>query len=274
MKHDFGASRGPKTNRLALGIEYDGTGYCGWQTQPDAPNIQDTLNAALSVVACESISSIAAGRTDSGVHASGQVAHFDTTADRPSQAWTFGVNSNLPDDICVLWARSVSEDFHARYSATARAYRYVILNRSLRSALWRHRCWWVRQSLDVDAMRRAASYLLGTHDFSAFRAAACQAKSPVRTIRSLSVIQTRQTITVKCEANAFLHHMVRNIVGSLVHVGRGEEPAAWIRDVLAARDRRVSGMTAPAQGLELIGVRYPASFDIPVRQATSQSSDE
>ncbi len=266
MTHDSGALLGPKTSRRVLGIEYDGSQYCGWQTQPDAANVQDTLNAALSVVACEPIRTVAAGRTDSGVHASGQVVHFDTRAQRPLRAWSFGVNSNLPDDICVLWARPVSEEFSARYSATARVYRYVILNRPLRSALWRHRCWWVRQPLDVDAMRRAAKHLLGTHDFSAFRAAACQAKSPVRSVRRLSIVQTSEMLVVECEANAFLHHMVRNIVGSLVHVGRGEEPADWILEALDARDRRASGMTAPAQGLELVAVHYPASYRLPVRR--------
>lgn len=242
--------------RLAIGIEYDGTNYNGWQNQSHAPSIQASLNKALSYVADETIACIGAGRTDSGVHAAGQVAHFDTHADRNPRSWLLGINSNLADDINVLWVKPVANEFHARYSALSRSYRYVILNRPVRSALSRLGAWWVREPLDIETMSVAARYLVGTHDFSSFRASACQAKSPVRELRRLEIRGFDQWINVECEANAFLHHMVRNIMGSLVRVGRGEARPEWIRTLLEARDRRLADITAPAAGLILEHVGY------------------
>ncbi len=245
--------------RLAIGIEYDGTAYNGWQVQPHAPSVQAALNAAISVVADEPVECVGAGRTDTGVHATGQVAHFDTSARRAQRSWLLGINSNLPPDINLLWVRPVPADFHARFSAGSRSYRYRVLNRSVRSALYRHRAWWVRQPLELAPMEEAALALLGEHDFSSFRASACQAKSPVRTMTQFRVVRAGDWFTFECTANAFLHHMVRNLVGSLVRVGSGEEAPGWIADVLAARDRRVSGITAPAAGLTLTGVAYPGT---------------
>lgn len=248
-------------NRIALGVEYDGTAYCGWQIQPHAPSVQQTLNEAISAVANESVVCTAAGRTDTGVHASGQVVHFDTVAERRRRSWLLGINSNLPVDVNVYNVWPVTADFHARYSAVARAYRYVILNRPVRSALERDRVWWVHRRLDVDAMQRAAGCLLGEHDFSSFRAAACQAHGAVRELRRLDIASAGERIRIECEANAFLHHMVRNIVGSLVRIGRGEADAEWLEALLERRDRRLAGITAPACGLTLTRVDYAAPFD-------------
>jgi len=247
-------------NRIALGVEYDGTAYCGWQIQPHAPSIQQSLNEAISVVANESVSCTGAGRTDTGVHASGQIAHFDTAAERSRRSWLLGINSNLPPDISVFNVWPVAMDFHARYAAIGRAYRYVILNRWVRSALERHRAWWVRQRLDVTAMQSAATSLLGQHDFSSFRAAECQAHSAVRDLRKLDIAASGEYIVVHCEANAFLHHMVRNIVGSLVRIGRGEADADWLQELLEQRDRRLAGVTAPACGLTLTRVDYAEPY--------------
>ncbi|MBT8422553.1 MAG: tRNA pseudouridine(38-40) synthase TruA [Gammaproteobacteria bacterium] len=248
--------------RLAIGIEYDGTSYNGWQMQPHAPSIQQSLNDAISVVADEGVECVGAGRTDTGVHAAGQVAHFDTRAERSDRSWLLGINSNLPADINVCWARHVPDDFHARFSARSRSYRYVILNRPVRSALERHRSWWVRKPLDDQQMQEAAGLLVGEHDFSSFRAAACQANSPVRTISELKVWRDGDHVYTDCTANAFLQHMVRNLVGSLMKVGCGEETLDWLAGVLAARDRKVSGITAPAAGLTLTKVGYP-DFALP-----------
>ncbi|MGI9329239.1 MAG: tRNA pseudouridine(38-40) synthase TruA [Gammaproteobacteria bacterium] len=259
---------GPGLRRVAIGVEYDGTPYNGWQMQPHAPSIQDTLNDALSQVANETVSCVGAGRTDTGVHAAGQVAHFDTAAERTPRSWLLGLNSNLPSDISVQWAIAVSDDFHARYRATSRVYRYRILNQQARSALEHNRAWWVRQPLNVSAMRAAAGYFIGKHDFSAFRAAACQSKSPVRTLTRMELSQQGAMLCFEIEANAFLHHMVRNMLGTLVRVGRGEAEPVWVRDLLATRDRKLSGMTAPAAGLTLMAVRYPAIFGLPDDQVT------
>lgn len=248
---------------MAVGIEYDGSRYSGWQTQPHAPSVQDTVDAALSAVADQRVKTVAAGRTDTGVHATGQVVHFDTFVQRADRSWLLGANSNLPPDINVLWICAVPADFHARYSATGREYRYRILNRPVRSALLRERAWWVREVLDLGLMREAAALLIGEHDFSAFRAAACQSKTPVRDLRRLDVERRGMEICVSCEANAFLHHMVRNLVGTLVKIGRGEERPQWAAELLEGRDRRLSGITAPAAGLTLTAVHYPAEFDLP-----------
>lgn len=249
--------------RFAIGLEYDGANYSGWQIQRNAASVQDSLNRAVSAVAGGPVECVGAGRTDAGVHASGQVAHFMASARRDLRSWLLGINSNLPEDINARWVVPVSAEFHARYSALARTYRYVILNRPVRSSLHRHRAWWVRQPLDMVTMAAAAQHLLGEHDFSAFRAAACQSSSPVREIQRIDIKQRGDRIIIECEANAFLHHMVRNMVGSLVRVGSGEETADWVGRLLRQRDRRLAGMTAPAWGLYLIAVRYPAAIGVP-----------
>ena len=249
--------------RIALGIEYDGTSYNGWQRQKNGIGVQQRLEEALAVVANEDIEVVCAGRTDTGVHASGQVVHFDTSAERSDRGWLLGANTNLPPDASVTWARHVSDEFHARFSATGRSYRYVILNRLERSALHRHRAWWVYEPLDDKLMHEAAQQLLGQHDFSAFRAAGCQAKSATRELTAISVDRDGDWLTVSVSANAFLMHMVRNITGTLAVVGRGEQPPAWVADVLENRDRTAGGITAPPHGLTLVSVDYPEEFGIP-----------
>jgi tRNA pseudouridine38-40 synthase len=249
--------------RVAIGIEYDGTAYNGWQRQRSGLGVQEVLEKAIGEVADEAVEIVCAGRTDTGVHASGQVAHFDTSAQRSLRGWLLGANSNLPDDVSVSWVRLVDDDFHARYSATARSYRYRILNRLVRSALFRHRAWWVHQDLDHERMHEAAQALLGEHDFSAFRAAGCQASGPVREITSIRVSRDGDWVLLDVTANAFLQHMVRNITGTLVAVGTGEEEIAWPAEVLAGRDRKAAGVAAPAQGLTLVRVEYPDEFGIP-----------
>ena len=249
--------------RLALGLEYDGTNYNGWQIQSHAPSIQATLNGALSSVADESINCVGAGRTDTGVHATCQVVHFDTVAKREMRSWLLGINSNLPDDVNVLSVQRCTGEFHARFSATGRAYRYVILNRPVRSALLRERAWWVREPLDVPAMTAAAQCLVGEHDFSSFRASACQAHTPVRQMRTLTIEAVGDRIVLECEANAFLQHMVRNIAGTLVAIGSGEEDIAWLSAVLESMDRTRGGVAAPPHGLTLVRVNYPGEFGIP-----------
>jgi len=248
--------------RLVMGVEYDGTQYNGWQYQPHAPSVQERLNAAIAAVADETINCTGSGRTDTGVHALGQVVHFDTRASRSLRGWIMGINSNLPDDINILWVNEIDDKFHARYSALKRAYRYSILNRPVRSALSRHRAWWVYQALDATAMAAAARCLVGSHDFSSFRASGCQAHTPVRQLLRLEITRRRDWITIEVEANAFLHHMVRNIVGSLVEIGRGERPVEWMHELLQARDRKLAGITAPAAGLVLTQIHYPAHFGL------------
>jgi tRNA pseudouridine38-40 synthase len=242
--------------RIALGIEYDGTNYCGWQRQNDVCTIQKKVENAISKIAVHPIKVVCAGRTDAGVHALGQVIHFDTDAMRPDKAWILGVNRYLPEDIRVLWAKYVSDDFHARFSATARQYRYIIYNNRVASAILRHRAMWTPFSLNVELMHEAGQYLIGRHDFSSFRGSSCQAKSPVRTVELLVIKRNGFTITVDIKANAFLLHMVRSIVGMLVEIGRGEKPPIWAQEVLQARDRRVSAPTAPPQGLYFVVVEY------------------
>jgi len=249
--------------RIALGIEYNGADFHGWQTQPHARAVQPCIESALSAVAAHPITVSCAGRTDAGVHACGQVVHFDTQAVRSTRAWTLGANANLPPDVGVLWAHPVPDHFNARFSARARAYRYVIANRPTRVALWARRMAWECRPLHTEAMARAASALLGEHDFSSFRAAGCQAKHPVRTLRAISVQRIGDLISIEVEANAFLQHMVRNIVGTLLEIGRRERPIAWIEEVLARRDRSCAGMTAPAGGLYLMRVDYPEEFSLP-----------
>jgi len=249
--------------RIALGVEYDGTSYNGWQRQKSGIGVQERLEEALSLVANEAIEVTCAGRTDTGVHASGQVVHFDTSADRSERSWVLGGNSNLPPDISLTWAQPVGDDFHARYTALSRSYRYLILNRLQRSALHRHRAWWVHQPLDAARMHTAAQALLGEHDFSAFRAAGCQSSTAIREISSISVGRSGHWVTLEVTANAFLQHMVRNITGTLAAVGQGEAPVSWVRDVLESRDRTAGGVAAPPQGLTLVAVEYPAALGIP-----------
>ena len=249
--------------RIALGIEYDGTSYNGWQRQKSGLGVQQRLEEALSLVADEVIGVTCAGRTDTGVHASGQVVHFDTVAERSDRGWLLGANSNLPDDISVSWVRRVDDEFHARFSATGRSYRYRILNRLQRSALHRHRAWWVHQPLDEVRMNEAAERLVGEHDFSAFRAAGCQAGSAMREITRIEVTRDRDWVTLRVSANAFLMHMVRNITGTLAAIGQGEAPVEWITEVLESGDRKLGGVTAPPHGLTLVAVEYPAEYGIP-----------
>jgi len=249
--------------RFALALEYDGTAYCGWQTQVGAPSVQAVLEAALSKVANHPVEVVTAGRTDTGVHATSQVVHFDADVDRGERGWLLGANTHLPDDIGTLWIRRVADDFHARFSATARSYRYLILNRSSRPALARHRVCWMRKPLDHDRMDAAAQSLVGTHDFSSFRAAECQSHSPIRRLESIAVTRDGEQLTLQVTANAFLHHMVRNIAGVLLAIGKGDRPVEWAQAVLDARDRRQGGVTAPPQGLYLVGVRYPEIYGLP-----------
>ncbi len=246
--------------RWVMGVEYDGTHYNGWQYQPHAPSVQESLNSAISAVADESIACVGSGRTDTGVHARAQVVHFDTQAERSERDWLLGINSNLPDDINILWIKEIEAEFHARYSAVKRSYRYSILNRPVRSALALHRSWWFRRPLDAVAMAAAARCLIGQHDFSAFRAAGCQSHSPIRDMQRVAVTRRHNWVFIDCEANAFLHHMVRNIVGSLVEIGCGDRPVEWMHELLQARDRKLAGITAPPAGLVLMRIQYPKCF--------------
>ena len=249
--------------RIALGLEYDGAHFCGWQTQPSGCGVQDHLEAALAPIAEERIETICAGRTDAGVHALEQVVHFDTFAQRPSSAWVRGVNASLPAGIAVLWAHEVSEDFNARYSALDRSYRYVLVNRPVRPAIAHGRIGWFHAPLDVGAMRRAATFLVGEHDFSAFRSSECQARSPVRELRRLDIERHGDYLVFDFRANAFLHHMVRNLVGTLVYVGKGRHGADWVSEVLASRDRSKAAPTFDPAGLYLARVAYDPAWGLP-----------
>jgi tRNA pseudouridine38-40 synthase len=249
--------------RIALGIEYDGTDFFGWQRLKEGPSVQARLEQALSRVADHPVEVSCAGRTDAGVHGRCQVVHFDTPAQRDMRGWVLGSCSNLPDSMAVLWAQPVADDFHARYAARSRRYRYRILNRPVRAALEARYVTWERLPLDAERMHQAAQALLGLHDFSAFRALSCQAKHPHRTVLSVDVRRDGEYVTLEIEANGFLHHMVRNIVGSLLLVGRGERPVEWMAELLAGCDRQVAGPTGPASGLTFIGPRYEARWGLP-----------
>lgn len=249
--------------RVALGVEYDGTSYLGWQVQHHGPSVQMVLQKALSQVADQSIEVVCSGRTDAGVHGQCQVVHFDCSHERSERAFVLGSNSALPPDVAVLWAQRVADDFHARFSARRRRYRYRLLNRPVRAALLARQVAWERRPLDLAAMQAAAPALLGTHDFSAFRTVHCQAPSPVRTLHRIELRRSEDVIEFELEANAFLHHMVRNIVGSLMVVGRGEQPQDWIAKVLASRDRCQAGPTAAAAGLLFVGPLYPLAWGLP-----------
>lgn len=249
--------------RIALGVEYDGTDFLGWQRLSHGASVQASLERALSFVAAEAIEVTCAGRTDAGVHGRCQVVHFDTSVQRDLRSWVLGACSNLPTGIAVLWAQPMPDDFHARFSARSRRYRYTILNRAIRPALDARYVAWERSPLDAQRMHEAAQALLGEHDFSAFRAVSCQAMHARREVKSLSVRREGAHVIVEIEANAFLHHMVRNIVGSLLPVGRGEQPAQWIAQLLAGRNREVAGPTAAAAGLTFIGPRYARNWNLP-----------
>jgi len=251
------------TGRIALGIEYDGSRFLGWQRQPGGGTVQDALEAALSGVADSPVSVTCAGRTDRGVHALAQVVHFDTAAERPDYAWVRGVNALLPEAVAVLWARRVPKDFHARYAARSRSYRYLLVNRPVRPALSARYAGWYHSPLEVEPMREAAAHLLGEHDFSAFRAAECQAKSPVRTLHAIGIEPFGERIEFGLRANAWLQHMVRNIIGSLVYVGAGKQPAAWAKALLDSRDRARAAPTFAAEGLYLEAVEYEEKWDLP-----------
>ena len=251
--------------RIAMGVEYDGHAFAGWQTQCKQRTVQSCLEAAISRVAAQSapVALICAGRTDTGVHALEQVVHFDAPLFREKSAWLRGTNANLPEDVRVLWVRPVDASFHARTSAIARFYRYVILDRKMKSALLRHQLTWSYRALDADAMQAGADHLIGNHDFTSFRAQRCQSKSPQRMLHFIKVKRVGSQIEIDIAANAFLHHMVRNIVGVLMTIGSGQQQPDWAKEILMARDRKLGGVTAPPDGLYLAGVYYPAEFGIP-----------
>lgn len=243
--------------RIGIGIEYDGTGFYGWQKQANVPTIQGELEKALGQVANSVIELTVAGRTDAGVHALEQVAHFDTEIVRPFQAWVFGTNVYLPSGIKVLWAKKVDDDFHARFSARSRTYRYLILNRKIPPALMHNQAMWCRAKLDINLMQEGANFLLGEHDFTSFRGSGCQSRSPNRYVESITILsETEHLVAVEITANAFLLHMVRNIIGVLLEIGTKVHPPQWAEQVLKARDRRIAGITAPPQGLYLVGIDY------------------
>lgn len=250
--------------RIALGLEYDGSRFCGWQSQPSGCAVQDMLELALAKVAGEPVLRVsAAGRTDTGVHALLQVVHFDTQASRPDSAWVRGTNASLPPAMAVLWAQPVSAEFHARYSARERCYRYLLLNHPVRPGLMNGRVGWFHHALDLAAMQQAAELLVGEHDFSAFRSSECQAKSPVRTMSRLDIARHGDLMVFEMRANAFLHHMVRNIVGCLVYVGKGSKRPQWMGEVLAGRERGRAAPTFSPDGLYLADVRYDTVWDLP-----------
>lgn len=249
--------------RVAIGIEYSGTAFAGWQRQGHALTIQQVIEEALSKVADHDVSVVAAGRTDAGVHAMQQVAHFDTTAERQMRAWLLGANSNLPSDVALRWAQPVSDEFHARFCAQRRRYRYVIHCRLTHSPLYLNRVTWIHYELDVARMAQAAVYLLGTQDFSSYRAQECQAKTPVKTVHELRVTRHGEFIVVDIEADGFLHHMVRNIAGVLIAIGAGKRDPGWAKEVLDARDRALGGVTARPEGLYFVQPSYPDEFVLP-----------
>lgn len=250
--------------RIALGVEYDGTDFLGWQRLSHGITVQGALEAALSRVAAQPVEVTCAGRTDAGVHGRCQVVHFDTEVERDMRGWVLGASSNLPSSVAVVWAQAVDPGFHARFSARSRRYRYALLNRPVRAALEARYVTWERHPLDADAMHQAAQALRGEHDFSAFRAISCQAAHARRCVMEVGVRREGEQVVVSIEANAFLHHMVRNIVGSLLPVGRGQQPVAWIEELLAGGDRAVAGPTAPSSGLTFVGPRYEARWGLPV----------
>ncbi|HET9484351.1 MAG TPA: tRNA pseudouridine(38-40) synthase TruA [Xanthomonadales bacterium] len=249
--------------RYALGIEYDGTDFMGWQLQPHGPSVQGAVEQAVGFVADAPVHTTCAGRTDAGVHARCQVVHFDAGAKRTARAWVLGANARLPQGVCIRWAHPVEDAFHARFSAVARRYTYTIVNRAVRPALDARYAAWERVPLDAEAMHRAAQALLGENDFTSFRTVACQSRTPMRRVEAITVVRDGERVRLSFRANAFLHHMVRNIVGSLLLVGCGERPQAWIGELLAGCDRTVAGPTASSAGLVFLGPRYPAQWQLP-----------
>lgn len=248
--------------RVALMVEYDGSQFYGWQAQTGLRTVQNVLECALSNVASHEVSVVCAGRTDTGVHATSQIVHFDSDKERATRAWIHGANSFLPKDVCVKWAKEMPDDFHARFSARARRYRYIIYNTPIRPALSRSNVTWQYRQLDHRVMQEASQFLVGAHDFTSFRSVECQSKSPVRDIHFLKVTRRGDLIMIDIAANAFLHHMVRNIAGVLMAVGSGRRPLAWVQDVLLAKDRKLGAETAPPYGLYLVGVTYPDQFGV------------
>jgi len=258
--------------RVALGIEYDGAAFCGWQTQPDGCGVQDALERALSEVAAQEVKTVCAGRTDASVHAVCQIVHFDTEAVRPLSAWVRGVNALIPGSVAVIWAREVSAEFHARFSAIARRYRYFLLNRAQRPGLFGQYVGWFHAHLDTQLMQAEAQTLVGEHDFSAFRSVDCQAKSPIRTVHDLLVFRRDDLVCFDITANAYLQHMVRNIVGALVYVGSGRQQPNWIADILEGRDRSRAAPTFSPNGLYLNSVEYAAHWGLPDLQPHAPTS--
>jgi len=252
--------------RIALGVEYDGSAFHGWQIQPQGNTVQDALQAALAQIAGQPVDVVCAGRTDAGVHATGQVVHFEASVNRPLTAWVRGVNTFLPATVSVRWAHPVADSFHARFSAYGRCYRYLLLNRPQRPGVGHGRVGWYHHPLDVEVMQLAAAKLVGEHDFSSFRAADCQAKTPVKLMRRAEVRRVGELIVFDFEASAFLHHMVRNLVGSLVYIGQGKHPPEWMGQLLKNADRRLAAPTFSAAGLYLVGVNYEAHWGLPVAE--------
>lgn len=267
MNESAAAGAQRASRRIAMAVEYDGSAFSGWQIQPHARTVQACLEEAIGRVAAHPVRLACAGRTDAGVHAEAQIVHFDTHARRSSRAWALGSNVNSPPDVGVRWAVEVPGDFHARHSARARHYRYLIQPRATRSALMRNRAVWVHHALDVERMREAAQSLVGERDFTSFRAAGCQANTPVRRVHYLEIERRGDLIELRIGANAFLHHMVRNIAGVLMAIGRGDMPTSWTAELLVARDRAAGGVTAPAQGLYLVAVDYPPIYRFPTFEA-------
>ena len=249
--------------RIAIGIEYDGSRFSGWQMQAHGTRtVQELVQLALSKIANHAVMVTCAGRTDTGVHATSQIVHFDTTAIREDKAWVLGVNTELPDDVAIVWGCRVPDDFNARFKAIKRSYRYVIRNSRTRPAILNHRVTWIYDELDIQAMQNSAQALLGDHDFSSFRSSQCQAKHARRVMKSITVTKDKEHIYIDITANAFLHHMVRNIVGSLLLVGRGEKTVEWIGELLELKDRTQAGPTASASGLYLVEVEYPSEYGL------------
>ncbi|MBU0783089.1 MAG: tRNA pseudouridine(38-40) synthase TruA [Gammaproteobacteria bacterium] len=248
-------------NRVALGLCYDGHDFEGWQTQPHGRTVQDHLTKSIEAIAHEPLVLVCAGRTDTGVHARQQVVHFDTSANRPVSAWVKGVNNTLPASVSVLGAKVLDDEFHARFSAISRTYRYYFYSASVRDPFKRFMTW-VHYPLDLDAMRRASACLIGTHDFSAFRASQCQAASPVRTLHAMNLLEQDDHAFFEIHGNAFLHHMVRNLMGSLMEVGLHRQPEDWLREVLESKNRSLAAKTYPAQGLSLWNIEYPPQYGI------------
>jgi len=260
--------------RIALGLEYDGTDFVGWQLQRDGRTVQGEVERAVASVAGSAVVVHGSGRTDTGVHADGQVVHFDTAASRTPRQWVLGINANLPPDIAAQWAQPVSSAFDARRAALWRRYRYSILQQPVRSARWRRRTWWVREPLDRARMTQATIAWLGENDFSAFRAAGCQSHSPMRRMISIALQHRPPLLDIEFQANAFLQHMVRNLVGALVEIGRGRRPPAWAAELLQGRDRTLAAMTAPPQGLTLAAIGYPEDFGLAAAAQRLESTAE